>query len=69
METDIESIAHHHHWLIDEAHGAQSTGHCKYCHARRLFRNWLPELDFTGGDEGRSMGAGVSYARRGGTHH
>lgn len=69
METTIEDIAHHHHWLIDEANGPQSTGHCKNCSARRFFRNWLPELDFTGGDEGRSVGTGLSYGRRRSTGH
>jgi hypothetical protein len=46
---------HHHHWLIEEATGPISTGICRYCHARRDFKNWLHETDFITNTEYRSL--------------
>jgi len=64
METNSECSANHHHWLIDEANGERSAGHCKHCFARRDFRNWLSEFDFIGREESRAVGASVSYGGR-----
>jgi hypothetical protein len=37
--TEKESGNCHHHWLIDEASGAQSRARCKLCGERRMFYN------------------------------
>lgn len=52
--------AHHHHWLIEEVSGLLSVGVCRYCHARREFRNWLSETDFITNTEFRSLRASGS---------
>jgi hypothetical protein len=46
---------HHHHWIIEEASGPTSVGICRYCNARRQFKNWLAETDFITNVEYRSL--------------
>ena len=51
-----ETIAvtdHAHHWLIEEAHGAESRGVCKRCGAIKEFKNWLEDSDFITNEEHR----------------
>ena len=44
---------HAHHWLIEEAQGAQSRGVCKRCGAIKEFKNWLEDSDFITNEEHR----------------
>ena len=58
MEATVHEITareeHAHHWLIEEARGATSTGRCKRCGATRDFKNWLEDTDFITNEEHRS---------------
>ncbi len=45
---------HKHHWRIGEPNGPTSEGCCNGCGARRPFNNWLPDLDFVGGNHNGS---------------
>jgi len=45
---------HFHRWRIDEPSGPQSTGVCKICGVEKLFRNWLPDMDFITNEDHRA---------------
>jgi len=54
METKQFAEQHHvHHWVIEEANGPVSHGHCKKCKATREFKNWLESTDFITNEEQR----------------
>lgn len=54
-EAAIPAAAGHaHHWVIEEAHGLESRGVCKYCGAVKDFRNWIEETDFITNEEHRA---------------
>lgn len=44
MKTLEVNIACIHHWIIEAADGVNSPGVCKYCGAKREFRNALDYL-------------------------
>jgi hypothetical protein len=53
MEPTTVTRPHAHHWVIEEANGAESRGVCKVCREVKAFRNWLAEGDFITNEEHR----------------
>ena len=52
-QTTVQSPAHAHHWIIEEASGPLSGGRCKSCGASKAFKNWLADGDFITNEEHR----------------
>ena len=41
-EGDVMTRPCCHHWLIETADGPDSRGRCKFCHAEKVFANYMP---------------------------